>query len=220
VPDIFDEVEEELRAERTQQFLTRYAGALLAAALLVVALVAAWQGWRWYQARQDQAAAAVYIQAMLQTSETGPNAESAHAAALTQFSKLAQGGPVGYRTLARLRAAALEATAGHQQQALALWNEVAADSSADPLLRNLASLLWAGHQIDSGDPALLEARLRPLAAPDDPWRPMAQEKLAWLALRQGKTAEAKQMLTTLSNDATAPNGVRERATSVLAQLQG
>ncbi len=220
MPDIFDEVEEELRAERTQQFLTRYAGAIAAVVVVVIALVAGWQGWRWYQARQDQAAAAVYLQAMLEAADTGPNANAARAASLATFDRLAQHGPAGYRTLSRLRAAGLEASAGHLPQALALWNEVAADSSADPLLRNLAGLLWAQHQIDSGDPGILEARLKPLAEPDDPWHAMATEQLALLALRQGKTGEAKQMLTALTNDVTAPEGVRQRATAVLAQLSG
>ena len=221
MPDIFDEVEEELRAERTRQFLTRYAGAIAAAAVLVIALVAGWQGWRWYQARQDQAAATVYIQAMLEASDTtGPNVAAAQGAALAEFAQLAQHAPAGYRTLARLRAAALEATQGHMPQALALWNEVATDSSADLLLRNLAELLWTQHQIDTGDPATLESRLKPLATPNDPWHAMATEQLALLALRQGKTGEAKQMLTALSNDVTVPEGVRQRATAVLAQLPG
>ena len=61
------------------------------------------------------------------------------------------------------------------------------DSSADPLLRDLASLLWALHEIDSGDPALLEARLKPLADPNNPWHALAEEQLALLDLRQGQT---------------------------------
>ena len=220
MPDIFDEVEEELRAERTRQLLTRYAGAIVAAALLVVALVAGWQGWRWYQARQDQAAAAAYITAMLEAADTGSKAAAAHAASLAAFNELAQRAPAGYRTLARLRAAALEAAAGHLPRALALWNDVATDSSADPLLRDLAELLWTQHQIDTADPGTLEARLKPLAEPNDPWHAMATEQLALVALRQGKTGEAKQMLTALTNDVTAPEGVRQRATAVLAQLPG
>jgi hypothetical protein len=220
LPDIFDEVEEELRAERTRQFLTRYAGAIVAAALVVVALVAAWQGWRWYQARQDQAAGAVYLQAMLEADQPGPTATTMQAASMAAFTQLAQRGPASYRTLARLQTAALEAKAGHLPQALALWNEVAADSSADPLLRELAGLLWAQHQLETGDPGILEARLKPLAEPSDPWHSMATEQLALLSLRQGKTDEAKKMLTALANDLTAPQGVRESASAVLAQLPG
>jgi hypothetical protein len=86
------------------------------------------------------------------------------------------------------------------------------------LLRDLASLLWCQHQIDTGDPALLEARLKPLAEPDSPWRPLAQEQLALLNLRQGNTAAAKTELSKLAQDVTAPNGVRERAAALLARL--
>ncbi len=220
MPDIFDEVEEELRAERARHLATKYAGVIVAVALLVIAAVAGWQAWRWRQARQDQAVAAVYIQAMLQVATTGPTANAARDAGLAGFTRLTGGGtPEGYRTLARLRSAAILATA-HPAQALAMWNEVAADPGADPLLRDLATLMWTQHQLDSGDPGILEARLRPLAQPSNPWHAMAEEQLALLALRQGKTAEAKDSLTALTHDTTAPTGVRQRAAAVLAQLQG
>jgi hypothetical protein len=220
VPDIFDEVEEELRAERARHLLTKYAGLIVAAALLVVVAVAGWQAWRWRQARQDEAAGASYVQAMLQVSTTGPTSAAARDAGLAGFSRLTGGAtPDGYRTLARLRTAAILA-ATHPPQALAMWNEVAADPAADPLLRDLATLMWTQHQLDGGDPGILEARLRPLAQPNNPWHAMAEEQLALLALRQGKTAVARDSLTALTHDTTAPNGVRQRAAAVLAQLQG
>lgn len=215
MPDIFDEVEEELRAERAQKFLTEYAGWLLGAVLLVVAAVAGWQAWRWHEARVDQQAAAVYIGGMLAVDQ--PNG-AGHAAALNEFEALARQAPQGYRTLSRLQAAALLAQDGHLDQALSLWNEVAADGGADPLLRNLASLLWVQHQVDSGDPNLVRARLAPLAGTPGPWRALAQEQMALLDLRQGQTDQAKQTLTALRNAADAPAGVKERATALLARL--
>ena len=117
---------------------------------------------------------------------------------IATFSKLATACPEGYATLARLREAALKADAGDLQGATALWDQVAGDSSADPLLRDLASLLWAQHQIDTGDPSLLQARLKALAAPDNPWHALAEEQLALLDLRQGKTDQAR--------DVAAPSG--------------
>ena len=45
MPDIFDEVSEDLRAERAQQMLKKYGGLLVAAAALVLAGTGAWQGW-------------------------------------------------------------------------------------------------------------------------------------------------------------------------------
>jgi hypothetical protein len=215
VPDIFDEIEEDLRAERARQFLTRYSGLILALVAVIVIGVAGWQGWQWYQGRKDQRAAALYTQAMLEAAQP-PGSK----AALAAFSFLDRTAPGGYRTLARLQSAAIQAHNGQPQQALALWNQVAADPSADPLLRDLATLLWAQWQINSGDPGLLEARLRPLTELANPWRFLAEEQLALLNMRQGKIAQAKDELTRLSQDGSAPNGVRERASALLARLAG
>ncbi len=213
--DIFDEVDEELRAERAQQLLKRYAGLIIAVAVLIVAAAGGWQAWHWWQAKQDAAAGQRYLTAMTLAGSSVPASRQTAAA---DFDLLAQTAPDGYRTLARLQAAALKAQQGDQQGAAALWTQVASDSSADPLLRDLASLLWCQHQIDTGDPALLEARLKPLAAPDSPWHPLAQEQLALLDLRKGNTAAAKTALSKLAQDVTAPSGVRGRASALLARL--
>lgn len=218
--DIFDEVNEELRAERAKSLLMRYGGFILAACVLVVAGAGGWQGWRWWQSRKDAEAAAQYVAAMAQA-ESVPGAGAAdRAVAAVGFEALAASAPDGYRTLARLRAAALKADAGDLAGAAIYWDQVAGDKSADPLLRDLASLLWAQRQIDTGDPGLLEARLKPLTAPGNPWRAMALEQLALLDLRQGKTDAAKESLRKLSQDVTAPSGVRGRSGALLAQLGG
>jgi hypothetical protein len=216
VVDIFDEVDEELRAERAQQFLKRYAGLIIAAALLVIAAAAGWQAWHWWQAKQDLAAGQRYLAAMALMQTPAGTANSKDATG--EFDKLAQSAPEGYRTLARLQAAALRAQRGDLQGALGLWTAVASDTSADPLLRDLASLLWCQHQIDAGDPGLLETRLKALAEPGNAWRPLAQEQLALLDLRRGRTEAAKTELSKLAQDTTAPNGVRQRAAALLARL--
>jgi hypothetical protein len=215
VVDIFDEVDEELRAERTQQLLRRYGGLIVAAALVIVGAAAGWQGWRWYEAKQDRAAAVQFLGAMNLAGQPANRP-----AAIAAFNGLTNAAPDGYRTLARLREAALKAETGDLPGAIALWDEVAGDGSADPLLRDLASLMWAQHQIDTGDPALLQARLKPLAAPDNPWHALAQEQLALLDLRQGHADAAKITLHRLAQDTTAPNGVRGRANALLQRLGG
>jgi hypothetical protein len=229
VVDIFDEVDEELRAERAQQLLKRYAGVILAAAVAVVGAAAGWQGWRWYEDRQDRKAAAQYVTAvtLAQASPTGgpgggPGGgnEATRSAAIAAFAGVAADSPAGYATLARLHEAALKADSGDLKSASAMWDQVAGDSSADPLLRDLASLLWVQHQLDQGDPSLLEARLKPLATVGNPWRALAEEQLALLDLRQGRKDQAKAMLQHLAEDATAPSGVRGRASGVLTRLGG
>jgi len=216
LPDIFDEVSEDLRAERAQLLLRRYAPLIIAVAVVIIATAGGWQVWRWRQAKEDVAAGQLYLAAM--NLEAVPAASTDPKAVIAQFGAVAKDAPEGYRTLARLQTAALEAKNGDQHAALTLWNDVATDESADPLLRDLANLLWCQNQIDSGDPEFLAGRLKALAEPGNAWRPLAEEQLAMLDLRQGKTATAKSALTRLSQDITAPEGVRRRASALLAQL--
>jgi hypothetical protein len=216
VPDIFDEVAEDLRAERNRNLLKRYGGVLVAAAVLVVAGAGAYEGWRQYSSREANKQATMFLDA--QKLADGPAA--GRLAALPAFAQLAQDGTPGYRALARLRAAAIKAESSDLPGALVLWDQVAADSGVDAILRDFANLQWALHQIDAGDPALVSARLLPLTADGSAWKPLAEEGQAMLALRQGQTDVAKETLKRLSADPTAPDGVRGRAGGLLQQLGG
>jgi hypothetical protein len=208
VVDIFDEVEEDLRAERAEKLLKKYGAVIVALAVAVIAAAAGWQMWNRYQHQQDAAAAARFVAV-----QEGANA-------LPVLDQLAASGPNGYKTLARLRAAALKADAGDLQGAESLWNAVAADSGADPLLRDFASLMATSRDLDHGDPGQLEARLKPLAEPANAWSSLAREQLAMLDLRQGKIEDARKTLRALSIDIDAPSGLRNRASALLTGLGG
>jgi hypothetical protein len=214
VVDIFDEVEEDLRADRAAKLLKKYGWLIIAAAVGVVGASAGWQLWSRSQRQQDAAAASRFVAAQSATDQPGV-AKPDQIAILDQ---LAATGPEGYKTLARLRAAALKADAGDLQGAEALWNAVSVDSSADPLLRDFASLMAIARELDHGDPGQLEARLKPLAEPGNPWSSLAREQLAMLDLRLGKVDEARKTLQALSTDIGAPSGMRQRASALLTGL--
>ncbi len=214
--DIFDEVEEDLRAERAEKLFKKYAWLMVAAAVAVVAAAAGWQLWSRYQNQQDAAAAAQFV--TIQTALEQPNA--AKADQIAPLEHLTAAAPQGYKTLARLREAGLKADTGDLPGAIALWNAVAADSGADRLLRDFASLMATARELDRGDPNQLEARLKPLAEPGNAWSALAREQLAMLDLRQGKVADARSTLQILSFDASAPSGLRARASALLAGLGG
>lgn len=219
--DIFDEVEEELRADRAEALFKRYLPHLLAAATLIVAGTAGWQGWNWWEARRDQQAAAGFITAMRAAEGLAADAQPATRIQIAEtFQKLASDAPGGYRSLARLRAASLRAAGADLPGALTLWNEVAADNTAEPMLRDYATLLWVQHQIDTADPAMLRARLAPLTEATNPWRALAGEAAALIALRAGQIDQARAALKSLADDTTAPDGVRARANGVLTQIGG
>ena len=212
--DIFDEVAEELRAERARQAWRRFGPLAAVALVLVVGGVAGWQGYAAWQNRQAAASATAFLEAQ----NVAPGATPADQAA--RFATLAAQSPTGYRTLARLRAAALQAEAGELNLARATLDQVTSDTDADPLYRDLANLLWVLHGLDEVDPAMLAARITPLTAEGSAWRASARELAALVDLRRGRPAEAKRALDALANDATAPQGVRERALRLARSIEG
>jgi hypothetical protein len=217
VPDIFDEVQEDLRAERAKKLLNRYGGLLAGAALVAVLAVAGVQGWRWWQERAAMAAAEGYLAAARSASETGTDA----AVAARRFAAIAAEAPTGYRTLARLRAAALRAEAGERDAALAEWDALARDGSVEAHYRDLASVLWGIHALENdGSAAAVEVRMAALAEGSGPFRASAAEIRALAALKRGETEAARRGLGTLARDGAVPEGVRERAGRVLSGIGG
>jgi hypothetical protein len=79
-------------------------------------------------------------------------------------------------------------------------------------------LLKAMQQVDTAKPEDLAAELQPLLGKDRPWRPMALELLAALALKQNDPAKAKTLLTELRDDEAAGQVLRDRATEILSAL--
>jgi len=215
VPDIFDEVEEDLRAERARKLAQRWGGVALGVALLALAASGGWQAWRWHEARQAAAAADTYLTLHRSTEREGADLATAG----NGFAALSRESTPGYRTLSRLRAAALKAETGDQAGAQALWNAVAADTEADRLYRDLAILMAVTHALDSGDPAQLAARIAPLTAEGNPWRASAREAQGLIAMRRGANDEARRIMEALAADPAAPQGVRERAQRVAVGLR-
>ena len=221
--DIFDEVDEELRADRAQALLKRYGGVLIGLAVAVVVATGGWQGWRWWQAKQAREAGEAYMAVLYEAEALTPQSSPANRAEIAaKLEKTAAEAPAGYSALARLRAAGLRAQAGDQKGAAALAEIVAADGSVDQVLRDYATLLVVQYGIDSTDAATqgatLQARLQPLLNPANPWHGLAREAQAMLALRQGQTEQARQALQELVKDVTAPEGARARASALLSRV--
>lgn len=215
--DIFDEVEEDLRAERMARFARRYGIALVALVLLVILGVAGWQGWLWYQSRQDARAATAFIGVLDQAAQRGSAANRAPLA--EKFAEVAKTAPGGYATLARLNEASLLADAGETKEAEAIWDRLMNDTSISPVLRQVATLSWASHELETAEPSLIQARLGPLSGESSPWRPIALQYLALLSIRTGDTQAAIKTFQSVANDVTTPANMRNMA-NAMAQALG
>ncbi|MDJ0949668.1 MAG: tetratricopeptide repeat protein [Alphaproteobacteria bacterium] len=209
--DIFQEVEEELKKDEYLKLWQRYGRYVIAVAVAAVLGTAGVMGWQQYQTSQRMAEADSY-QAALRLAQEG-KAEDAIAA----FAELSGAGS-GYAALAGFQEGALKARSGDKAGAVAAYDRVAGDQNIDQELRNLATLLAVLHGLDSAEPSEIVARLQPLTADDSPWRHSALELTALASLRAGQTAEARTIFTRLTDDQTAPAGVRGRAAELLSVL--
>jgi hypothetical protein len=202
--DIFREVDEEVRQDRVQQWLARYWSLLLVAGLLIVAGVGGWRAYDYWRTQREEAAGGTFLDA-LKLAHDGKAAE-----ATAMLDKLGSDGTPGYRMLAKMRAAAQKGLADPVAGANA-FDAVAADTSVDPALRDVARLRAAALLADTLDPKALQARLEPLADANNALRNPARELLALAALKTNDAAAARRSLDAILTDRAATPAMRQRA---------
>lgn len=206
------EVEEELRRERLEKIWKEYGTYILAAAAVIVIGVAGYKFWESRRIAAAQDTGARYEDALLLLNE------KKEGSAEKEFEKLATDGSGGYRALAQLQLAGAQSKQGKKAEALATYEALANDGSADAMLRDFARLQAAGLRVGEADFTEMENRLTPLMGDDSPWRYSARELLGLAAFKAGKTTEARTILTPLFVDQATPQSIAERAQIVMAEI--
>jgi hypothetical protein len=211
--DIIREVDEELRHERYKKLWDRYGIFVVGAALLVVLGVAGWRGYEWYQAR-EAAKASARFETALQLAADGKRAE-----AETAFNEIAKDGTRGYRALARFRAAA-EAGRTDVKAGVAAFDAIAADTSLEPALRDIARVHAGYLLVDTASVPELTERLKALMDPASPFRYSANEILGLAHYRAGEIDAAQKIFAALIADGEVPPSMRNRMQVMNALVAG
>jgi len=206
------EIDDELRHEHYAKLWKKYGNYVVALAIVLVAGVAGYQGWRQWDAKNRMAQSDRFVAAL-----DLRNAGDA-AAARQALAALAADAGKGYATLARFQEAGLLERGGDRTGAVAAYTALAEDPSIPEAFRHLAVIRAAIIQLDEADPAALAARVEPLTKADNPWRYSALEITGLLAYRSNDSKKAREVFGQLSNDASAPEGIRGRAAEMLAIL--
>jgi hypothetical protein len=208
----FREVDEAVRHDQYKKLWDRYGIAVLVLGALLIAGVAAYKGWVFWQERQSQEAGAEFTQAL--ALEAGADKDKAREA----FASLAKDGPQGYQVLSRFQLASNEAKAGETDKAVAAYDALATDASVDPILQGLATVQAATLRLDNADYAEMERRLKGLVDSESAWRFSARELLGLSAYRHDDMRVAEEQFSAiLSNQRTPPN-LRERANMMLTLI--
>lgn len=211
--DIFREVQEDVRSAQLRALWDRYGLLVIGAAVAIVVATGVWVYWQDSQRAQREAAAMQFLagEKLLLDGKT--------AEAVAHFAKLAQEtGIDGYALLARMKEAAAKLDAGDALGAAAAYDALAADGDLDPLLRAVSSFKAALLLFDTASADELKLRLNALAKDDGPVRHSAREMLAYLALRENSTDDARKQFQMLADALDAPRGIRARAAEILQTL--
>jgi hypothetical protein len=213
VSDIFQEVDEELRHDKWLQLWKQHQNHIIGLAVLIVVATSAVTYWRYYDQQQREAEGLRYTLA-LEDARAGKPAEAADA-----LNALATSAHAGRAIVARFEAAGLRARAGDQAAAIAAYDAIAKDGSVEQVYRDLATVLWGLHALDTIEPQAVIERLAPLTAQDNPWHATSLEVTAIVHLKAGDRAAAKADYQKIADDLTAPRGVRARAAQMVAALE-
>lgn len=206
-PESFiDEVSEELRRDRALHYLRKYGWI----AVLIVVLIVGGTAWNEWRKARAQASAEAFGEQVLAALDN--NESTARVTALAQID--ATGPQQGLLQL--LRAGELLET--DRAAALAAFQAAAQDESLPDAYRQLAAL----KRVMGGQTVLpLSERqtvIAGLAQPGQPFRPLALEQRALLALEAGKEAEAVTILQDLLQQSDVSQALRQRVSQLLTGL--
>ena len=209
--EFFDEVDEEVRRDQLKKLWDRYNWLIVSVAILIVAAVAGWRGYQYWQNNLAVEAGAQF-EAALKLAD-----ENKHAEAEAAFNKVIETAPFGYRMLARLRAAA-EIETRDKPTAVKAYDAIAADTSLGQTERDLAQLRASALLVDTAPYAEIKQRLEPLSAQDRTFHHSARELLALSAWRGSDTTATRQWVDLITTDSETPSSLRSRVDGLRALL--
>lgn len=215
-PDITEtfvrEVDENLRRDRLRDIGKKYAGWLIAAVILFLGASGGWIYWQDYRARQSEQA--VDQLAQIYTALGKGQVQNAPA----RLDVLAKDRSKAVRASAMFGRAAVAIQQDNTQLAIAKYREIAADSSLPDAFRDLALIRQTALEFDALKPEQVIARLEPLAKADNPWFGSAGEMTALALIKQGKTAQAGQLLAAITRNDQVPEQIRARSIQMASSL--
>ncbi|UJQ95182.1 tetratricopeptide repeat protein [Mariluticola halotolerans] len=208
---IFTEVDEELRRERMRSIWRRVAPYVIGAAVAIVLLVAGNEGWSWWQ-KSNAARSSDQFYTAVELAEAGDVAAAEEA-----LNTVIAEGSGQYPLLARFRQAALLASDGQTEEAVAAYDALSTDLP-DQRMRALALVLAANLLVDAGDVGAVQSRISGLLAPEDPMRNSAREALGLTQYAAGDIDAARATFEEIIADPTGSMETLSRIQLYLAQL--
>lgn len=127
-------------------------------------------------------------------------------------------GEGGAATMASMQRAGIAMEDGRTEEAIAIFDEISANSDLPAELRDIATIRSVYAQYDEMTPADVIARLGPIAVSDNPFYGSAAELVAHAYLDQGDEDQAGALLGEVALNEDVPPPIRDRARSLAGLL--
>ena len=206
------EVDDELRRDQAIGIWQRYGRWIIAAIVVALALLA---GFLWWQ---NDRATKLGVEGETLSAALDDVAAGKGAIVAPTLDTLAKSKASGIAVAAKFTEANLAIGKGDTRAAAATLGAIASDTSLDQPYRDLALIRQTAAEFDIMKPADVVARLKPLAAPGNPWFGSAGEMVAISYLTMGKPELAAALFAAIAKDNGAPASIRTRAAQIAGTL--
>jgi hypothetical protein len=207
------EVDDAVRQDQLEGFMARYGKPLFAAIVIALLAFAGWIYWDHTRTKAREERAEAYTQAL--DSLQANNLDAAKAKLVPIADVSASDATV---TSARLLLAGIALKQERKADGLKLYRQVVADANAPQVLRDLASVREIAADFDAMKPQDVIDRLKPMAAPGNPWFGPAGELVGMAYLKQNKNDQAGPLFASIAKDENVDEGLRGRARQLAAVL--
>ena len=187
----------------------RYGVLFIGVCVLVVVAVGGWRTYEWYEGKKAAEAGASFESAVA-LADQGKHEEAGEV-----FAKLSASGPSSYRMLAKFREAA-ELAQRDPKAAVAVYDQLSADTSLGQSLQDLAAVRASLILLDTASYDEISKRLEPLTGPDRTFRHSARATLALSAWRAKNTTAMQRWTDMIVADAETPAATRGQIQMLLA----
>lgn len=202
--NFFQEIEEDVRLEKLQKLWNQYKNHIVGGIVAILLSVSGGIYWNNWRLEQRAELGEKYAQA-LSLLEKGQDDQG-----LKLLDDLK--GEKGYGPMAMLtKAGHLAKKQETLPQAIEIYNELYQSKAFDKKYSQLAGLLQAFNQLDTGNIEEIRTHLDKFDNPDNPWQALIVEMKAALELRAGNKDKAEKLFSELAKDARASQALQVRA---------
>lgn len=205
--NLLQEIDDTLRAERMAQIWKDFGGLIVSASIAILLATVGWVIWKNHMESANMESTSQMIAAR-DLENQGKYSDAAEL-----YGRVAQANKNKTALLALYQADAF-ISAGQQDKAEAALQSSVSSTGGSEGLREFSRLKLGVLQADKDGKLLQEA-----AEPGKPFNFTAREIEALRLISAGKTAEAKEILTSLSLAPDAPFTIKQRAQKILGSLE-